>query len=98
MPHDCLVSTRNLGVILMVERYESSRLYTDLPALPSLPASSSSSPWQRRRPGGPSPDALHTMPHLCPSGAGVPSSASHRELLAGFCAAGRHPGVSSGGQ
>ena len=36
MPHDCLVSTRNLGVILMVERYESSRLYTDLPALPSL--------------------------------------------------------------
>ena len=39
MPHDCLVSTRNLGVILMVERYESSRLYTDLPALPSLPAS-----------------------------------------------------------
>lgn len=47
---------------------------------------------------GPSPDALHTVPHLCPSEAGVPGSASHRELLAGFCAAGRHPGVSSGGQ
>lgn len=51
-----------------------------------LPASSASS-WPPPHsalpvPGPALPAALHSMPHLCPSEAGVPGLASHTELLA----------------
>lgn len=96
-PRDCALSREGRWA----EQHVQARLGPSLVPLPSgllLLIAAPRCP-DCRRPGGPSPDALHTMPHLCPSEAGVPGSASHRELPAGFCAAGGcHPGVSSGGQ